>query len=91
MSWVRRATTSRAAEGTAQGGPGPREHEEREEFPRLRSSLSPVQLEAMGVTVRVAEAMAPTHPHPEVNSLAANLMAGPCWPLLTAPATWFER
>jgi hemerythrin superfamily protein len=53
------------------------EHEEREEFPRLRSSLNPVQLEAMGVAVRVAEVMAPTHPHPEVNSLAANLMAGP--------------
>ena len=53
------------------------QHEEREEFPRLRSSLNPVQLEAMGVAVRVAEVMAPTHPHPEVNSLAANLMAGP--------------
>jgi Rho termination factor, N-terminal domain len=53
------------------------EHEEQEEFPRLRSSLSPVQLEAMGVAARVAEAMAPTHPHPEVNYLAANLMVGP--------------
>jgi hemerythrin superfamily protein len=53
------------------------EHEEQEEFPRLRSSLNPVQLEAMGVAVRVAEATAPTHPHPEVNSLAANLLAGP--------------
>jgi hypothetical protein len=53
------------------------EHEEQEEFPRLRSSLNPVQLEAMGVAVQVAEATAPTHPHPEVNSLAANLVAGP--------------
>jgi Rho termination factor, N-terminal domain len=31
----------------------------------------------MGVAARVAEAMAPTHPHPEVNYLAANLMVGP--------------
>jgi hypothetical protein len=53
------------------------EHEEREEFPRLRRSQSRVQLEAMGMAVRVAEATAPTHPHPGVNSLAANLVAGP--------------
>jgi hemerythrin superfamily protein len=52
-------------------------HEEREEFPRLQDSLSLVQLEAMGMAVRVAEATAPTHPHPGVNSLAGNLVAGP--------------
>jgi hemerythrin superfamily protein len=52
-------------------------HEEREEFPRLQDSLSPVQLEAMGMAVRMAEATAPTHPHPGVNSLAGNLVAGP--------------
>lgn len=52
-------------------------HEERDEFPRLRDALSPAQLEAMGMAVRVAEATAPTHPHPGVNSLAANLAAGP--------------
>jgi len=53
------------------------EHEEQEEFPRVRSSLSPAQLEAMGMAVRVAEATAPTRPHPGINSLAANLVAGP--------------
>lgn len=53
------------------------EHEEQEEFPRLRSSQSRAQLEAMGMAVRVAQATAPTHPHPGVNSLAANPMAGP--------------
>lgn len=53
------------------------QQEEREEFPRLRGSQSPAQLEAMGMAVRVAEATAPTHPHPGVNSLAGNLVAGP--------------
>ena len=53
------------------------EHEEREEFPALRRSQSRAQLEAMGIAVRVAEATAPTRPHPGVNSLAANLVAGP--------------
>ena len=53
------------------------EHEEQEEFPRLRGSQSRAQLEAMGMAVRVAEAAAPTHPHPGVNTLAANLLAGP--------------
>jgi hemerythrin superfamily protein len=53
------------------------EHEEQEEFPGLRRSQSRAQLEAMGMAVRVAEATAPTHPHPGVNSLAANLVAGP--------------
>lgn len=56
---------------------GHAEHEEREEFPALRRSQNRAQLEAMGIAVRVAEATAPTRPHPGVNSLAANLMAGP--------------
>jgi hemerythrin superfamily protein len=63
------------------------QHEEREEFPRLRGSQSPAQLEAMGMAVRVAEATAPTHPHPGVNSLAGNLVAGPMLAFADAPAT----
>jgi hypothetical protein len=31
----------------------------------------------MASAVRAAEAMAPTHPHPGVESMTANLMAGP--------------
>jgi hemerythrin superfamily protein len=53
------------------------DHEEREEFPRLRTSVGADQLRAMAVLVRGAEAIAPTRPHPGVESAAANLLAGP--------------
>jgi hemerythrin superfamily protein len=53
------------------------EHEEREEFPRLRQTQSPDSLEQMGQALRAAEAAAPTRPHPDVNTPAENLAAGP--------------
>lgn len=53
------------------------EHEEREEFPRLREAYSPEQLRGMAVAVRAAEAIAPTRPHPGVESVKANLLLGP--------------
>ena len=53
------------------------EHEEREEFPRVRAICSPEQLRGMAVAVRAAEAIAPTRPHPGVESAKANLLLGP--------------
>jgi iron-sulfur cluster repair protein YtfE (RIC family) len=53
------------------------EREEREEFPELRKHSSQERLRVMATAVRVAEALAPTHPHPGVESTGANLLAGP--------------
>jgi hemerythrin superfamily protein len=53
------------------------EHEELEEFPLLRAAHGPKRLEAMAGTVRAAEAMAPTRPHPGVEGAAANVLLGP--------------
>jgi hemerythrin superfamily protein len=53
------------------------EHEESEEFPRLRVAYTDDQLRGMAVAVRAAEAVAPTRPHPGVESAKANLLLGP--------------
>jgi hemerythrin superfamily protein len=53
------------------------EREEQEEFPQLRTSFRDEQRMAMGVAVKAAEAMAPTHPHAGVESATANLLVGP--------------
>jgi hemerythrin superfamily protein len=53
------------------------EHEELEEFPLLRAHRPPERLRAMAATVRVTEAVAPTRPHPGVESAKANLLLGP--------------
>lgn len=53
------------------------EHEEHEEFPLLRKERSPERLRAMAATARVAETIAPTRPHPGVESAGANLLLGP--------------
>lgn len=53
-------------------------HEENEEFPLLRQQFSVHQLEHMAGSVRAAEAVAPTRPHPMAGESAlANLLAGP--------------
>lgn len=51
--------------------------EERYEFTQLRRRTSPAQLVTLAMAVRAAEATAPTHPHPGVESATANLMLGP--------------
>jgi hypothetical protein len=51
--------------------------EERYEFALLRRTTSPARLALMAKAVRAAEATAPTHPHPGVESAAANLAVGP--------------
>ncbi|MGW0118591.1 hemerythrin domain-containing protein [Streptomyces sp. NPDC003327] len=51
--------------------------EERYEFAQLRRTTSPARLALMAKAVRAAEATAPTHPHPGVESATANLALGP--------------
>ena len=51
------------------------EAEERQEFGPLGEQLD--QLERMRSAVKVAERVAPTRPHPGVESRAANMLAGP--------------
>jgi hemerythrin superfamily protein len=53
------------------------DHEEREEFPLLRARHDEARLRAMASTVRVAEKIAPTRPHPGVESATKNLLLGP--------------
>jgi hemerythrin superfamily protein len=53
------------------------EHEEKDEFAKLSEELSSDELEKMGRAARLAEATAPTRPHPGVESQVANLVAGP--------------
>ncbi|MFD3452812.1 hemerythrin domain-containing protein [Streptomyces sp. NPDC058691] len=51
--------------------------EERYEFAQLRRTTSPQRLAAMAKAVKAAEKMAPTHPHPGVESATKNIAAGP--------------
>lgn len=52
-------------------------HEESAEFPILRESADREKLVAMARAVRAAERIAPTRPHPGVESPAANFLLGP--------------
>jgi hypothetical protein len=51
--------------------------EEAYEFRYLRRTVDPQRLQALATMVRAAEAMAPTHPHPGVESAKANMTIGP--------------
>jgi hemerythrin superfamily protein len=51
--------------------------EERYEFHRIRDELGDAQRRGLAAAVKVAEAIAPTHPHPGVESATKNLLAGP--------------
>ena len=51
--------------------------EEREEFPLLLQTSDEKLRATMARAVIAAEAMAPTHPHPGVESMTANLLVGP--------------
>jgi hemerythrin superfamily protein len=52
-------------------------NEETYEFRYLRAKVPTVQLRAMVLLLRAAEAVAPTHPHPGVESATANYVVGP--------------
>jgi hemerythrin superfamily protein len=51
--------------------------EESEEFPVLQQGLDADELKRMGTAVRAAEAIAPTRPHPGVESAKLNFAVGP--------------
>ena len=51
--------------------------EETYEFRYLRREVAAGELRAMAAVVKAAEAIAPPHPHPGVESAAANTVAGP--------------
>lgn len=54
------------------------DHEEREEFPAIRSNCSAEQRQKMGKRLLMAEKTAPTHPHPAAaGSTAAQWTVGP--------------
>ena len=58
------------------------ELEETEEFTRLEAELDAEELKTLTAAVLVAERLAPTHPHPGIESGAANFIAGPFASLL---------
>jgi hemerythrin superfamily protein len=50
-------------------------HEEREEFPELKTRSS-AELHGLAAGIKAAEATAPTHPHPGVESATKNVLVG---------------
>lgn len=52
-------------------------HEEIEEFPKLQQELDANELKQMATAVKAAEAIAPTRPHPGVESAKLNFAVGP--------------
>ena len=52
-------------------------HEEAYEFRYLRRNVDPARLRGLATLLKAAEAVAPTHPHPGVESAKANLAVGP--------------
>jgi hemerythrin superfamily protein len=53
------------------------EHEEHVEFPDILAKSTPEQLRGMAVAVKAAEAIAPTHPHPGIETPAKHIALGP--------------
>jgi hemerythrin superfamily protein len=53
------------------------EHEERLEFPDIAEKSTEQQLKGMRAAVKMAEATAPTHPHPGTESVTKNVALGP--------------
>ena len=58
------------------------EHEENEEFTKLQRELDPDERKRLTKAVQVAEAIAPTRPHPGVESAKLNFAVGPFASLL---------
>jgi hypothetical protein len=53
------------------------ELEEREELEHLRDAIEPDQLERMRKAAEIVEALAPTHAHPGMETVTANVLGGP--------------
>lgn len=52
-------------------------HEETAEFPAVRANRTQEELQTMGERIRLAERMAPTHPHPSATTTTRNYVMGP--------------
>ncbi len=53
------------------------EAEEKEELDKLADKLEPARLERTRKAVKFAESVAPTHPHPGIESTTGNILTGP--------------
>ncbi len=53
------------------------EHEEKEEFPVLLEAITGARRRSLGAESTLTQAVAPTHPHPAVNTQLANKLAAP--------------
>jgi len=51
--------------------------EEKQEFPLLRTAVTGTRRRSLGFESKLTQALAPTHPHPTVNTQLANKMAAP--------------
>jgi hemerythrin superfamily protein len=67
------------------------QHEEAEEFPVLAQQLDADDLKRMATAVRAAEAIAPTRPHPGVESAKLNFAVGPFASLLDRARDLIEK
>jgi hemerythrin superfamily protein len=65
--------------------------EESEEFAKLANILDQKQLERMRRAAEFAEKMAPTRPHPGVESATANVLAGPFASMIDRARDAFSR
>lgn len=67
------------------------EKEEREEFNRLSTHFDAGRLQRMREAVTIAESIAPTRPHPGIESQAANVLVGPFASMLDRARDLFAR
>lgn len=67
------------------------EYEEIDEFPYLEGELDVAELKRLATAVRAAEAIAPTHPHPGVESAKLNFMVGPLASMLDRARDLVEK
>ena len=67
------------------------EKEEKEEFERLRSRFDPARLERMREAVIIAESIAPTRPHPGIESQTAHVLMGPFASMIDRARDMFAR
>jgi hemerythrin superfamily protein len=67
------------------------QHEEKYEFPKLQQQLNADESKRLTAAVHAAEAIAPTRPHPGVESAALNFAVGPFASMLDRARDLIER
>ncbi len=67
------------------------DHEEKYEFPKLQQALDADELKRLTKAVEAAEAIAPTRPHPGVESAKLNFAVGPFASMLDRARDLIER